>query len=341
MTILLEFKERLKSFYGNYEVYIKPLLKFLIALVALFMISGEIGFMTKLQNPAVLLILALVCAFLPSNATVLIAGALIIANLYAASLEYALVMLVILLLLCLLYFRFAPGYSYVLLLMPIACAWKVPFAIPIVMGLIATPVAAVPIACGTVVSYMIRYANVYAASMSGSDINDMFQKYQYIVEHALNNKEMYLMVIACVATVVLVYIIRRLTVDYAWLIATVVGAIAAVVIMISGDYIMEVPVDILGLLIGMVMSVLIAVVVQFFVLNLDYTRTERVQFEDDEYYYYVKAVPKVTIATKDKSVKKITVNRKKKAIYHKEKSAGKIDVNAQDGETPKKNDSLS
>ena len=26
---------------------------------------------------------------------------------------------------------------------------------------------------------------------------------------------------------------------------------------------------------------------------LDYKHTERVQFEDDDYYYYVKAVPKI------------------------------------------------
>lgn len=330
MTILLEFKERLKSFCGNYEVYIKPLVKFIVALIAFFMLTGEIGFMTKLQNPAILLVLALVCAFLPANTTILIAAVLIIVHLYAASLEFALVMFVIFLLLCLLYFRFAPTYSYVLLLMPIACAVNIPFVIPIVMGLIATPVAAVPIACGAIASYLIGYAKVYAASLSGSEIDDMFQKYQYIIEHALNNKEMYLMVIACVATVILVYIIRRLTVDYAWLLATIVGAIAAVIIMISGDYIMEVPVNILGLIVGVAASVIIALVVQFFVLNLDYTRTERVQFEDDEYYYYVKAIPKVTIATKEKSVKKITVNRKKESSHYKEKAAGKISVDREE-----------
>jgi len=37
--------------------------------------------------------------------------------------------------------------------------------------------------------------------------------------------------------------------------------------------------------------------VSFFARNLDYNRIERVQFEDDEYYYYVKAVPKKTLAT--------------------------------------------
>ena len=33
--------------------------------------------------------------------------------------------------------------------------------------------------------------------------------------------------------------------------------------------------------------------VVFFVHNLDYRRIENHQFEDDEYYYYVKAVPKM------------------------------------------------
>ena len=38
-------------------------------------------------------------------------------------------------------------------------------------------------------------------------------------------------------------------------------------------------------------------------MNLDYARTERVQFEDDEYYYYVKAVPKKMVASEEKTVK--------------------------------------
>ena len=44
-------------------------------------------------------------------------------------------------------------------------------------------------------------------------------------------------------------------------------------------------------------------VLQFLFFNLDYTRTERVQFEDDEYYYYVKAVPKMYVPTTEKQVK--------------------------------------
>ena len=50
--------------------------------------------------------------------------------------------------------------------------------------------------------------------------------------------------------------------------------------------------------------------IQFFAFNVDYSRTELVQFEDDEYYYYVKAVPKISLATPEKSVKKINTQRK-------------------------------
>ena len=45
--------------------------------------------------------------------------------------------------------------------------------------------------------------------------------------------------------------------------------------------------------------------------NVDYNRTEIVQFEDDEYYYYVKAVPKNVVAAADKKVKKINKQHKK------------------------------
>ena len=46
-------------------------------------------------------------------------------------------------------------------------------------------------------------------------------------------------------------------------------------------------------------------IVKFFVFSVDYTRKERLQFEDDEYYYYVKAVPKSSVTIPEKTVKRI------------------------------------
>jgi hypothetical protein len=42
-------------------------------------------------------------------------------------------------------------------------------------------------------------------------------------------------------------------------------------------------------------------VVQFFKTVVDYSRVENTQFEDDDYYYYVKAVPKLQTGNKNKN----------------------------------------
>ena len=44
----------------------------------------------------------------------------------------------------------------------------------------------------------------------------------------------------------------------------------------------------------------------FFVIGMDYKRTEQIRFEDDDYYYFVKAVPKRTISLTEKKVENIT-----------------------------------
>jgi hypothetical protein len=57
-------------------------------------------------------------------------------------------------------------------------------------------------------------------------------------------------------------------------------------------------------------AIIIAFIVEFLVFSVDYTRTEYLQYEDDEYYYYVKAVPKVSVATPEKVVKRINERQK-------------------------------
>ncbi|MBQ5869094.1 MAG: ABC transporter permease, partial [Lachnospiraceae bacterium] len=54
-----------------------------------------------------------------------------------------------------------------------------------------------------------------------------------------------------------------------------------------------------------VIAVLAALIYQFFVFAVDYTRTEYLQYEDDEYHYYVKAVPKIAVSAPDVKVQRI------------------------------------
>ena len=79
-----------------------------------------------------------------------------------------------------------------------------------------------------------------------------------------------------------------------------------VVILLVGDLLFDTAISVPGVVVGMIVSFLLCKVLQFFVFNVDYTRTEYVQFEDDEYYYYVKAIPKNSVTKSKKTVKKIT-----------------------------------
>ena len=56
-------------------------------------------------------------------------------------------------------------------------------------------------------------------------------------------------------------------------------------------------------IIGSVIGGLLAAAAQFMGCTLDYARKESLQFEDDDYYYYVKAVPKIQITQAERTVK--------------------------------------
>ena len=72
------------------------------------------------------------------------------------------------------------------------------------------------------------------------------------------------------------------------------------------DLRLEIGTSVSTMILGTFGSALIVLVFQFFRLVLDYTATEYVQFEDDDYYYYVKAVPKINIAVPQMNIKQIS-----------------------------------
>ena len=112
MTKFLELREKLRNLYGKYEIYVVTALKFMLALTAFWLINSKMGYMEQLNNPAVVLILALLGAFLPINASVIIASGLIIAHLSALSLEVCLVGVCLFVLMFFMYYRFAPKNGY-------------------------------------------------------------------------------------------------------------------------------------------------------------------------------------------------------------------------------------
>lgn len=310
MTSLLVFREQLKKFYSKYELYITPAAKFLLALVTILVINASIGYMSELKNFAVVLVLSLMCSFLPTNFTVVIAALVTLGHLYRFSMECAVVALAVFLLLFILYFRFSPKDTLVVLFTPICFVLKIPYVIPIAVGLVGTPFSAVSVASGVIVYYTIHYMNASASVLSAFEEDGALEKFRYVIDGLMGNKAMYVTIVAFVATLIVVYFIRRLSIDYAWTIAIITGALLDILLVLFGELLYNTHLSIIGLILGSLVAVGVAKILEFLVFNVDYSRTERVQFEDDEYYYYVKAVPKNTVATPQKRVKTIKVPEK-------------------------------
>lgn len=325
MTSLLVAKQYLKKFYGKYEVYLIPLLKFLLAFIGLLLINGRLGYMEKINSMTAVLVVALMCSFMPMNFIIVAAAAFVLLHVYALSLECTVVVLAAFLLMFLLYFRFSPKDTVVVLLTPI-CFWlHIPYVIPIALGLLCAPASAVSAACGTVAYYLLTYVSQNATTMVSMEAEDTTAKFRFLIDGMLNNREMIVTVAAFAVTIMLVYLIRRLPVDYSWTIAIVAGALVNVMVLLVGDLMFDTNVSISGVIMGTIVAALISCVIQFFAFNVDYSRTEKVQFEDDEYYYYVKAVPKVTVATPERTVKKINQQKKTRPSQRstEEKRAGR------------------
>ena len=314
MTTLLVVKQYMKLFYSKFEIYITPFLKFMLAFIALMLINSHLGYMRGIDRLAVVLIAALMCSFMPTNFIVIMAALFTLLHLYALSLECTVVVGVAFLLMFLLYFRFSPKDTAVVVLTPICFLMKIPYVIPISMGLVGTPASAVSVACGVITYYMIHYVTENDTILSSMTDEEIAAKFKIVIDGILNNKEMVVTIVAFAVTLTLVYVIRRLSIDYAWTIAMVAGAFVNIMVILIGDLMFDTEVSLLGAIIGTIISFLLTVVLQFFVFHVDYSRTEKVQFEDDEYYYYVKAVPKVTMARPEKQVKHIAGRPKSKNI---------------------------
>ncbi len=306
MTTLLVAKQILLTIYSKYEVYITPLLKFLLALITLFMINSRLGYMETINKMTVVLIVSLMCSFMPMNFIVLMGAVFVLLHLYTFSMECAAVIGAGFLLLFLL---FSPKDTVVVVLLPLCFLLRIPYVIPISMGLVGAPTSAVSVACGVIVYYMLHYVVQNATVIAAMADEETAARFKFIIDGLIKNREMVVTIAAFAMTVVVVYLLRRLSIDYAWTIAMTAGAVVNIMVLLVGDLIFEINQPLLGVILGTIISFLLVLVLQFFVFYVDYSRTEKVQFEDDEYYYYVKAVPKVTVAKPEKKVKQISSAR--------------------------------
>ena len=311
MLNLFVFREKLRAFYARFGNIIVPVLHFSTALLALMLLNNGMGYERRLRAPIVVLLISLLSAFLPWGGVCVLLGIAVLLNIFAVSAEFALITLAFLLVLALLYYGFSPRDSVILILTPILFELKLPYLLPILVGLGGSVFSVIPLSGGIVLYYIINYVHNNAAPLTNGESVDVAQKFLQMLNGVLLDKTLLLYLLAFSISLLVVWCVRRLSMDYAWDAAILAGILTMLFVFFLGNFWYGVGVKIVPLLLGLVLAGLLAELYRFLVFSVDYSRTEYSQFEDDDYYYYVKAVPKITVAAPEPKTQ--TINTPKRS----------------------------
>ncbi len=307
MIPLMKFKDRIVQFVGRYEIYVMAAFRFVVAYFAFHLITVYLDYMEALSKYPIALLLALLCCFIPSGVMVFCAAVLILLELYSLNMYLCLIVALIFLIMFCAYMRFTSRKGMYAILTPIMAVLGVPYTMPVASGLLGEPYAVISVICGEITYFILRHVTVNASLFLNADDSSVSGVITFAINQLLMDQEMYLYLIGFAAAAIVTFCIRKLPVRQSHLIAAAIGIVTQIAIIGGGEVMIGNQKQLTSILLGCVVSFLILMILSFFTHNLDYHRVENVQFEDDDYYYYVRAIPKAFVPRKSKKkVKRIS-----------------------------------
>ena len=312
MTFLLGLRDRLSQIFNKYNTYIVPAAKFLTAVWGFLMLNATVGYTSAISNPLIAILLAAVCAFTPSAVTLLVLTVFMMIHLFGISPEFAIIVLCIVVVMYLFYFRFTPKMAYILLAAIFVCTIHIPYLLPVSVALVFGMSSAIPVGCGVIIYYVLQTASAYQAAISKQVQTESLSKITYILD-IVNDKEMLVIAVVFMVTIVVTYLIRKIPTVNSWLYAIVAGTGIEFLMFLVCQLVFSIKINLIVMIIGVILGAVIGYLCKVVFFSVDFNRTEVVEFEDDEYYYYVKAVPKLSIAKEEVTVKQINARKIKDA----------------------------
>ena len=312
MIKLYEIKELLTNIYKRYEKFILPVVRFVSAYIIVASLNGFFGYAAVLNKTSIRFGSALLAAFLPGSWFLLLLGLMVLFQVFSVSLEAAAVLFVIMAAVYLLFMPMITEYSWIVILTPLLLHWNLGYLMPLILGLVFTPLTLIPMSVGIGVYRFASYLGgilQVSASPGKTSLFDapenLLGMYNQLISVMTADKVTVLLVLVFSAALLVVHYITKVEMDYAHYIAIGVGAVFQMLTLIVGNILWKGYLNVGGIIIGLLFSVFFAALFQFMRFRLDYQQAQRLQFEDDHYYYYVKAIPKVKVAKAAKEIKRI------------------------------------
>ncbi len=304
MTYLVELRTKLIQFAAKRERGILYILRFLMVFVTLSVINKQLGYQEILNHWWVPAIIAVICVFVHVRGVTMIIMFYGILQLMSLSTDVAVSAVVLLIVSYAACAYFQSKDTYHMVVIPVCYRIHIPFAMPISAGLLGGMNELPSVLFGAVVSYYLRTISVNASLFLEKD-SEMTAS-MLIQNKLLTNPMFYIFIVTMSVVFVLVHYIRTSAIKYAWTIAVISATVLEFLVMLAGAMFADGSESIPLLIWGSIATLAIGLAMTFFARGADYSRTENVMFEDDDYFYYVKAVPKLHIADQEKEIKKIT-----------------------------------
>ena len=321
MKLILTVRNRIENIYKKYPRITGYIGRLVFSLICFMVVRSGCGYNALFTNIWFVLVLSVFCAFAPARLLVFIILIYITVQVSSISLGVGMVLAAVLLIIYLIYFRFDTGQLYIVFLMPVFALAKLPLLLPLVLAVTAPAETLLAVAFGNLIYYMIRYINLNAAVISGMTEESEITKMALVINGAFRNEEFLYMMVILVLIFLLVYYLKKLNISGANYIAAAVGSGAYIILCIIANLVFGTisTSRLISIITGALVSCLLAMIAVYAILPLDYTRPESFEFEDDEYHYYVRAVPKAVIKKESVRVKKINSRREVSSEKSREK----------------------
>ena len=305
MTRLLVFKEKIQKFYQRYTFIINPLIRFITGYIIFYAANRFIGYSPVLNKRLIEVLLACIQIVFPAQVMLFFAAVFIVAQVAYVSRYLAVTIAISFAILYFLYIRFLPEHGYVIMAMPVLFVFRIPYIMPLLLGLAGSPILIVPMGFGIIIYYLL--SNVVSAISTATE--DSVNLYKIVIQQLSADVEMYAVLAVFSVVLLIVCFVRNRRMSYAFESSIATGSILNVILFLILNYMIDINIEIGQMLLGTFVSGIIVLIVQFYKLPLNYAGVENLQFEDEEYYYYVRAVPKMNVTAASKRVKRFNAHR--------------------------------
>lgn len=306
---MLELREKCYRYYVAYEKIVKWLFQFFSVFILLFFIASQFGYEDKFKNPVILIGASVIGAFVTDSIRVLLVFLFTVVQIYFMSPILAGIVFLVGFFLFFMLLHYDCDSVMAVAFMPLFLWCKIPCFIVILLGLLFTPVSILSICSGVIMYYVLQSVKM-CETASGIRSVEIFSLLKKFFDPIFYNKEMYVMLFTVCVVLLGSYLLRRRKINYSFEIAIVFGTVSNVVLLFLGNIFFECNFSGIAIFVGSLISGVMVFIVHFFHMALDYGAVEDVQFEDDDYFYYVRAVPKMKMTVEERTVKHIYTNHK-------------------------------